>query len=68
MNHQVKTILLLTAISALFLWMGNLVAGSAGMLMALFFSIAMNFSAYWFSDKIVLSMHGAKLILSLIHI
>lgn len=62
MNHQVKTILLLTAISALFLWMGNLVAGSAGMLMALFFSIAMNFSAYWFSDKIVLSMHGAKLI------
>jgi len=62
MNNQVKTLLLLTALSAVFLWIGNLLGGSAGMMTALFFSLAMNFSAYWFSDKIILSIHRARLI------
>jgi len=60
MNNQIKTVLLLSAIGALFLWIGNMLGGQGGMMIALLFSLVMNFSAYWFSDKIVLSMHGAK--------
>jgi heat shock protein HtpX len=31
-----------------------------GMMIALFFAVAMNFAGYWFSDKIALSMSGAR--------
>lgn len=60
MNNQIKTVLLLTGVSALFLWIGHMLGGTGGMMTALILSLVMNFSAYWFSDKIVLSMHGAK--------
>ncbi len=60
MQNQLKTVLLLTSISGLFLWIGHLAGGPQGMMMALLFSILMNAAAYWFSDKIVLSMHKAE--------
>mgnify|MGYP000423041319 CR=1 FL=1 len=60
MKNQIKTVLLLVGISALFLGIGHMLGGQAGMLTALVMSLVMNFSAYWFSDKIVLAMHGAK--------
>lgn len=44
----------------LFLFVGNLIGGSRGMTIALVFSLVMNFGSYWFSDKIVLAMYGAK--------
>jgi heat shock protein HtpX len=34
--------------------------GKQGMTIALIFALGMNFFAYWFSDKIVLKMYGAK--------
>lgn len=60
MNHTVKTVLLLTSLAALFMGVGYLLGGQSGMITALGFSLLMNFGAYWFSDKIVLSIHGAK--------
>lgn len=59
MKNTLITVLLLTAISALFLSIGHMLGGQAGMMTALMMSLVMNFGAYWFSDKIVLSMHKA---------
>mgnify|MGYP005862675933 FL=1 len=51
-----KTVILMTLMMVLFLFVGNLLGGQQGMMMAFIFSLAMNFGAYWFSDKIVLTM------------
>jgi len=55
-----KTFLLMGALTALVVLIGDWVGGSQGMLLAFVFAIIMNFGAYWFSDKIVLSMYGAQ--------
>jgi heat shock protein HtpX len=60
MKNIIKTYLFLGALTSLLLVIGNMLAGSAGILFALVFSLVMNIGAYWFSDKIVLSMYGAK--------
>lgn len=60
MLNQIKTVFLLTLIGALFLTVGYWVGGQNGMMMALILAVLMNVGAYWFSDKIVLSMHHAK--------
>jgi len=60
MNHAFKTVLLLTSLAAFFMGIGYLAGGQTGMMTALGFSLLMNLGAYWFSDKIVLSIHGAK--------
>lgn len=60
MKNQIKTVLLLTILSALFLFIGYSIGGEGGVIYALFFSIVMNLGAYWFSDKIVLAMHQAQ--------
>src|SRR5687768_5776155 len=39
---------------------GGAIGGQHGMVIAFFFAIAMNFFSYWFSDKMVLAMYGAK--------
>jgi heat shock protein HtpX len=52
--------LLLAVLTALFLLIGNAVGGQNGMVMAFGLAVLMNFGAYWFSDKIVLRMYGAK--------
>jgi len=58
--NQIKTLILLAALTALLLWLGQLVGGQQGMLIALVMALVMNFGSYWFSDKIVLSMYGAQ--------
>ncbi len=58
--YNLKTVLLLGALTGLFLVVGKLLGGQQGMIIAFFFAVAMNFFAYWFSDKMVLSMYGAK--------
>jgi heat shock protein HtpX len=42
------------------LWAGQALAGQNGLLMALALAGAMNFGAFWWSDKIVLRMYGAE--------
>ncbi|MEE2761283.1 MAG: zinc metalloprotease HtpX [Pseudomonadota bacterium] len=59
MNY-LKTSLLLAGLTALFLLVGLLLGGEGGMLFALFFAIAGNVFAYWNSDRMVLSKHGAR--------
>jgi len=58
--NQFKTYILMALLSALLVWIGNLVGGRDGALLALVFAGVMNFSVYWFSDRIILRMYRAK--------
>lgn len=58
--NRLKTVMLLATLTALFLWIGHALAGQAGLVTALLFAGLMNFGAYWWSDRIVLRMHGAR--------
>ncbi|HYC97253.1 zinc metalloprotease HtpX [Brevundimonas sp.] len=59
MNH-LKTFTLLAALTALFVGLGYLIGGTAGMLIALVFAGGMNLFSYWNADKIVLRMYRAQ--------
>src|SRR5512140_3595187 len=58
--NGVKTFLLLAALTALILAIGQMLGGRGGMLLALIFAAVMNLGSYWFSDKIVLAMYHAQ--------
>jgi len=60
MMNRLKTTLLLTLLTLLMVAMGSAIGGKSGMVFAFFMACAMNFFSYWFSDKIVLKMYGAK--------
>jgi heat shock protein HtpX len=55
-----KSTLLLTALTLLLILVGNYLGGQNGMILALFLSVALNFSSYFFSDKIALSIYRAQ--------
>lgn len=57
--NNIKTVLLLGLLTGIILFLGSL-WGERGITMALIFSVLMNFGSYFFSDKIALSMYGAK--------
>jgi heat shock protein HtpX len=57
--NTVKTFFLMVVMSALLLLVGALLGGIGGIIFALVLAIAMNFSAYWFSDRIALKMTHA---------
>jgi heat shock protein HtpX len=58
--NGLKTLMLLTALTVLFVAIGYLVGGQSGMIIAFGIAVVMNFVSYWFSDKIVLSMYKAQ--------
>ncbi len=60
MGNMFKTALLLSGLTALFLVIGRAVGGEQGMIMAFGLAVLMNVGSYWFSDKIVLRMYGAR--------
>src|SRR4029079_10247636 len=60
MFNLLKTAVLMAAITALFMVIGDYVGGQQGMTVALLIGIAMNFFSYWFSDKLVLRMYRAQ--------
>ncbi len=60
MSNSIKTVLLLGLLTGLILAIGQMLGGSQGMVIALIFSILLNFGSYWFSDKIVLKMYNAR--------
>lgn len=60
MFNWMKTFALMAAIMALFVVIGGMLGGRNGMLLALLFALALNFGAYWFSDKMVLRMYNAR--------
>ncbi|HEY7457269.1 MAG TPA: zinc metalloprotease HtpX [Xanthobacteraceae bacterium] len=59
MNY-LKTAILLAGLTALFMAVGFVIGGETGMLIALVVAGGMNLFAYWNSDKLVLSMNGAR--------
>lgn len=63
MNY-LKTAILLAGMTALFGAAGFALGGEGGMAVAFVVAAAMNVGSYWFSDKIVLKMYGAKPIMS----
>jgi heat shock protein HtpX len=60
MSSGLKTAVLLGALSGLLVGLGYIIGGPGMALIALIFAGVMNFVAYWFSDKLALSMAGAK--------
>lgn len=58
--NWIKTFLLMGALTALLVLIGDLAGGRNGMISMLIFAGVMNFAGYWFSDKIVLMMYRAK--------
>jgi len=58
MNY-LKTGMLLALMTALFMGVGFLIGGEAGMAIAFVIALGMNVFSYWNSDKMVLRMHGA---------
>ncbi|MFC1673922.1 zinc metalloprotease HtpX [Pseudomonadota bacterium] len=60
MHGYARTALLLAAMTALFMGAGFMLGGQGGLLIAFVIALGMNAFAYWSSDKMVLSMYGAK--------
>ncbi len=58
--NTLRTFLLLAALTALFIGVGYLIGGPGGAGIAFLVAAAMNVFAWWNSDKMVLSMHGAR--------
>jgi heat shock protein HtpX len=58
--NTVKTMLLMVTLTLMLVLFGGLIGGKSGMTFALVMAFGMNFITYWFSDKIVLKMYGAK--------
>ncbi len=55
-----RTMLLLSALTALFMAIGYAIGGGPGMTIAFMIAAATNLFAYWNSDKMVLSQQGAE--------
>jgi heat shock protein HtpX len=55
-----RTGILMAAITGLFLATGFLLGGQTGMVIAFLIALAMNFYAYWNSDKLVLKMYRSR--------
>ncbi len=60
MYNQFRTAVLLAALTALIVFLGQIFGGRQGMVIAFVLAMVMNFGSYWFSDKIVLAMYRAQ--------
>jgi len=60
MGNMFKTAFLLTALTLLLMFIGRHYGGENGMFLALAFAVVLNFSAYFFSDKIALATYHAQ--------
>lgn len=60
MLNTLKTGLLLTGLTLILIWIGNLIGGQTGIIVALVFAAIMNLGSYWFSDRLVIAMTGAQ--------
>ena len=60
MSGYFKTALLLAGLTAFFMFIGLLVGGEQGMMIALVLAGGMNFVTYWYSDKMALAAYAAQ--------
>jgi len=58
--NTLRTGLLMAGLTGLFLAVGFLIGGGPGMVIAFLFAAGTNLFAYWNSDKMLLSMYGAR--------
>ena len=59
MNY-LKTGLLLVVLTLLLVWIGGIVGGARGAMIAFLFALILNGVSFWYSDKIVLSLYRAR--------
>jgi heat shock protein HtpX len=60
MFNLAKTAILMAVITALFIFVGGVLGGGQGLVIAFLLAVGMNFYSYWNSDKMVLRMVGAN--------
>ena len=60
MSNALKTTLLLGLLTGLLMWVGQFLGGTQGLVLGLVVAGVMNLGSYWFSDRIVLAMYGAR--------
>jgi heat shock protein HtpX len=60
MMNMLRTGFLMAALTGLFLVLGFLIGGGAGMAIAFLLAAGSNLFAYWNSDRMVLSLYGAR--------
>lgn len=60
MFNSFKTVILLGILTGFLLLIGKHFGGNSGMVLALVFSLGLNFFSWWFSDRMVLSMYKAR--------
>ena len=60
MGNTFKTAFLLTVLTLLLMFIGQLFGGRNGMLLALVIAAGMNFFSYFYSDKLALAMYRAQ--------
>lgn len=58
--NNAKTALLLLGLTAILVFFGAVIGGGTGVVVALVIAAIMNFSAYWYSDTLVLKMYHAE--------
>jgi heat shock protein HtpX len=60
--NVLRTVFLLTLLTVILVAVGRVVAGPTGMMVALAVGLGLNFVNYWFADKIVLGVYGARVL------
>jgi heat shock protein HtpX len=60
MRSRARTFFIMLLLTVLFVWVGGMVGGRQGVIIAFFLAAAMNFMGYWFSDKLVLRHYKAQ--------
>ncbi|MCH7946431.1 MAG: zinc metalloprotease HtpX [candidate division Zixibacteria bacterium] len=58
--NGIKVTIMMLGLMILFMWVGFLVGGQTGMIMAFVLAAVMNFFSYWYSAKMVLKMYKAR--------
>ncbi len=58
--NTLKLTFLMALLTVILVTLGGAVGGQGGMTIAFVMAAGMNFFSYWFSDKMVLSMYGAR--------
>jgi heat shock protein HtpX len=58
--NQAKTFFLMVVLTIILVGLGSLIGGKNGATLAFAIALVMNMVSYWFSDRIVLAMYGAR--------
>ena len=57
---MIKKTFLMALLTVLLIFMGNLIGGQQGAMIAFFIAAGMNFFSYWYSDKMILATYRAQ--------